>query len=392
MNKCLCVALCFAIAATVALADEPARDTGPWDMQALKQVPQHTIDGARFGGLDMYFNGEPYRGKPTRVYSFYMTPPGKGPFPAVLLVDSWSVDENGVEEWTKQGYAVLGVDIEGREPEGPRIDSGPSSLDDRKTNKWTEKDIVNTKAYHGVAAVVRGHSLLASFEDVDPKRVTIVGDGYTVCVAAAIDDRFRAAVAKGTCDYFHEGSPGYERHLRLDVKSRDVLNQALEATRYLPQVRCPMLFCTKASESGTPLDVFQRCYSAAPAEKRTLSIGIKSPPNQRVQELDVEQLLLLKSVLDDGKPLARLEPMQRSSSTVQSRFESAAPITDARLNYTYSPGPWLKRIWKTTVAVIDGSTVRAELPPQRPLAYFLTIADDRGATVSTPHAILAKDE
>jgi hypothetical protein len=36
---------------------------------------------------EVYYPGEPYRGKPTRVFAYYAKPTtGTGPFPAVLLV------------------------------------------------------------------------------------------------------------------------------------------------------------------------------------------------------------------------------------------------------------------------------------------------------------------
>ena len=36
-------------------------------------------------------------------------------------------------------------------------------------------------------------------------------------------------------------------------------------------------------------------------------------------------------------------------------------------------------------------TARAELPEDRPLVYFLTLTDGRGATVSTEHKVLPKE-
>ena len=41
-------------------------------------------------------------------------------------------------------------------------------------------------------------------------------------------------------------------------------------------------------------------------------------------------------------------------------------------------------------AVLGPGWVRAELPPQRPLAYYLSVTDRRGATVSTQPLILMK--
>jgi hypothetical protein len=51
-------------------------------------------------------------------------------------------------------------------------------------------------------------------------------------------------------------------------------------------------------------------------------------------------------------------------------------------------GPWQKRTWQTHAAKVEGASVRAELPEGRPLVYFLTLTDDRKATISTEHETL----
>ena len=33
---------------------------------------------------ELYLNGAPFNGKPTKIYAWYSTPSGRGPFPAVL--------------------------------------------------------------------------------------------------------------------------------------------------------------------------------------------------------------------------------------------------------------------------------------------------------------------
>ena len=66
--------------------------------------------------------------------------------------------------------------------------------------------------------------------------------------------------------------------------------------------------------------------------------------------------------------------------------EAATPLQSARLHFTTDTGEWGDRTWQSREAVLNGSEIKAELPAARPLLYFLTVTDRRGATVSTDYA------
>src|SRR5690606_22637899 len=62
--------------------------------------------------------------------------------------------------------------------------------------------------YHAVAAVMRAHTLLRTLPGVDPERTAVTGiswGGYTTCLVASLDDRFKAAVPVYGCGFLHEG-------------------------------------------------------------------------------------------------------------------------------------------------------------------------------------------
>ena len=48
------------------------------------------------------------------------------------------------------------------------------------------------------------------------------------------------------------------------------------------------------------------------------------------------------------------------------------------------------RNWLSADARLDKGVVSAAIPAQRPLVFFITIRDSRGAVVSTPHVELSK--
>jgi hypothetical protein len=47
-------------------------------------------------------------------------------------------------------------------------------------------------------------------------------------------------------------------------------------------------------------------------------------------------------------------------------------------------------LWKSTPLKVEAGVVKAELPEGRPLVYFVTITDERKATVSSEHEEVAE--
>jgi hypothetical protein len=86
-------------------------------------------------------------------------------------------------------------------------------------------------------------------------------------------------------------------------------------------------------------------------------------------------------------PLATLFPLTIAGHQATARYASPVPLTKAEFHYSTDTSAWKDRAWTTTPARIDESTraVVAELPAARPLVGFVTVVDDRGLTVSTPH-------
>jgi hypothetical protein len=70
-------------------------------------------------------------------------------------------------------------------------------------------------------------------------------------------------------------------------------------------------------------------------------------------------------------------------------------IKSVSLHWTAdTKGPWQKRKWESrTLQMMPGNATdfyQTALPKDRPLVYFLTATDERGAVVSTEHVVLAK--
>jgi hypothetical protein len=98
--------------------------------------------------------------------------------------------------------------------------------------------------------------------------------------------------------------------------------------------------------------------------------------------------LFVDQHLRRGEPLARVKSVKRDGGRVDVTFDASVPVPRAALCFTTDSGPWKERKWHTRPTEVTETTVRADLPEERPLVYFLTLTDDRGATVSTEHEVL----
>ena len=163
----------------------------------------------------LFYAGEPFEGKPTRVFACYATPgtlsgdPTKDKnLPGIVLVHGGGgkAFPRWAELWASRGYAAIAMDLSGSgKPHQPRTDAGPRQQDDVIFR--TDAPATDQWSYHAVAAVIRAHSLLLSFPEVDAERTAITGiswGGYLTCIVAGLDDRFKAAIPVYGCGFIRQ--------------------------------------------------------------------------------------------------------------------------------------------------------------------------------------------
>src|ERR1035438_606796 len=140
----LLVAGCSSVSTT-------ARHSGPWDLAALKQLPAAEWGGRTGLVQEVFYQGEPYRGKATRVFAYLGRPAaGKGPFPAMVLVHGGGgkAFRDWAEHWAKRGYVALAMDTAGCGPNGPLPDGGPDQSDGTKFRDFANDEVREMWTYH----------------------------------------------------------------------------------------------------------------------------------------------------------------------------------------------------------------------------------------------------
>ena len=370
--------------------DKPAAagPSGPWDMATLRKAPSATWGATNGLVQEVYYEGEPFNGKPTRVFAYYGRPEGKGPFPAVVLVHGGggTAFADWARQWAGRGYVALAMDLSGNGPSGKLPDGGPGQGDEVK---FADLDTREMWSYYAVAAVIRGHSLLSSRPEVDARRTAITGiswGGYLTCIVAGLDDRFKAAVPVYGCGFISENSCWVEPWFKkMGEAQRQRWVENFDPSRCLGRVKCPMLFVDGTCDFPYPLDSLKKSYSLVTAPV-TLSVVTNRPHGHIFTFKEVDAFI--DNCLNGGQALAKLGAMQTTGATVSATVSSPSPITNAELDYTTDSGPWHKRVWKGSPAKVEANTVTASLPAERPLVCYLLVTDQRGLSVSTPHVEL----
>lgn len=394
-----------------------AEKVGPWDLDALKKnVP--TMKWVRQDQPihSLTYAGEKYQGHDTEVFAFYASPVTLGAsykpgtkFPGVVLIHGGggTAFADWVHLWAKRGYAAIAMDLSGSRPPDPVFDpktdapvghqsdsklrtrlpnGGPFHGHPEKFDCVLTPDTSDDWPFHAAASVMRAHSLLRSFAEVDAEHTAVTGiswGGYTTCLVALLDDRFKAAVPVYGCGFLHEGESVQKPSIdKLDPEHRALWVKEYDPGSLLPRCRVPILFVNGTNDVHYVLDSYMKSYNVVPGEKH-LRIQVKMPhghpPGWAPQEIG----LFIDSKCRDGKPLPNPGSPGIKGDQIEVACESVTALKKAKLNYTTDTGLRSKREWKSIPATINGNTITAPKPPAEANTWYLSVTDERDAMVST---------
>jgi len=383
------------LACTASAADSAGM---PWDLEALSAAPKvyaapdHGAEGVRA----IFYDGLPWKGKPTRVFAYVAVPdlPDGRKAPAMVLVHGGggTAFPDWVRMWTGRGYAAIAMDTCGCVAGGghkkrPRHDHGGppgwggfDQIADPLRDQWT---------YHAVADVVLAHSLLRSMPGVDAERTGLTGiswGGYLTCIVAGVDPRFKVAMPVYGCGYLGDNSAWVGRLGKMGSEKADRWLALWDPSRYLPAARMPMLWVAGTNDFAYPMDSLRKSYRL-PKGPRWLAIRPRMPhghggPGENPEELRA----MADAVLRGGTPLATVLARGRDGRRVWVTFTSPVPVAKAVLHYTRDTGTWKERKWQEAPAALDAAAgkVSAELP-EGTTVYYVNLVDDRGLVVSSEH-------
>ncbi|MBR4171250.1 MAG: DUF1573 domain-containing protein [Kiritimatiellae bacterium] len=380
----------------------------PWNRSVLYRTPRvFPATEYRTNGMEtIFYEGEPFKGKPTRVFAYLgmpAVPPGQK-VPGIVLVHGGggSAFYRWVKLWNSRGYAAISMDTCGaisgntvgnEQRAHYRHDySGPAGWGDFKN---AEAPVTDQWTYHAVAAVIRGHSLLRAQPNVDPARIGITGiswGGYLTCIAASVDDRFAFAVPVYGCGFLDENSAWKDNaYDRAGVELGTKWAKLWDPRHFLPLSKTPFLWVDGSNDFAYPMDSLQKSYRCL-AVPYSLCVRLRMPHGHGAAgENPAEILAFANQMVRGGKKLPSIGPLKRNGAKVSASYSAGEyRIKQAILNYTTDSGRWQKRLWKETPAIFDPKTVTAELPPNTTV-YYLNLVTEENLVISSQHEELPHD-
>jgi len=370
--------------------------------EMLAAPASRPAEGFSAEGLEaIYYDGLPWKGKPTRVFAWIgvpKRPPGEKA-PGIVLVHGGggTAFEAWVRLWVGRGYAAIAMDTCGAVPKGTygkwdRHEAGGPPGYDFTTSM---EPVADQWPYHAIADAILAHSLLRSRAEVDPDRIGVTGiswGGYLTCIVSGLDDRLKFAAPVYGCGFLGDDSVWKPEFEKLGERGRRWL-ELWDPSHYLPLGKAPKLWVTGTNDFAYPLDSLRKSYRTAGGSS-TLCIRLCMPHGHGAAGENPEEIhAFADSILKRGRPLARVSTIVRDGSTIRAAFAGGEAVASAQLLYTKAVGPWTGRLWETAEARVDSSagTVSATLPADA-TAYYLNLVDSQGRVVSTPHSMVDESE
>jgi len=390
----------------------------PWDFETLKTSPDFrwVEEGAPIREL-IYESGVSYRGVATEVFAFYADPVTVGreeaeaPFPGIVLIHGGggTAFSEWVWLWANRGYAAIAMDLSGRRPASP--DFGPETGELLRDNGFDREKrtrlaqggpehghgekfasiggaVEDDWPFHTVANVMRAHSLLRSFPDVDADRTAGTGiswGGYSTCLVASNDDRFSAAVPVYGCGFLHEGESVQKPMIDTlePEERRSEWIRRWDPSSHLGRCRVPILFVNGTHDKHYPLDSYRKSFDLVPGEK-AMRIEPRMPHGHRAGWAPEEIGIFVDSHCRGGAPLPVLGEPEVEGERIRVAVTSETDLVEAALHFTVETGLRTEREWQERPLTIGENVLEGAAPAAEANTWFVTARDERGALVSTP--------
>jgi dienelactone hydrolase len=387
---------------------------GPWNLTELKQPPAMRWVAQTGPIHSLLYRGEPYQGGETEVFAFYASPATLGNaspqdrFPGVVLIHGGggTAFADWVWMWAQRGYAAIAMDLAGSRPIEPQYDATGVPVPHQAARPDTRTRLPNGGPpqghpekfdsiggevsddwpYHAAASVIRAHSLLRSFPEVIADRTAVTGiswGGYTTCLVASLDDRFRAAVPVYGCGFLHVGESVQKPAIDKLGEQRAEWVRLYDPSSVLPRCQVPILFVNGTHDVHYPLDSYQRSFELVPGKKQ-IRIEVEMRHSHPAGWAPEEIGLFIDSYCRNGNPLPVPGALRLEADRVRLAYTSEVPVRSAALHYTTEEGLRSERAWKSLPAEVHAAEITAPRPPAEANTWFLALTDERGAMVTTP--------
>jgi dienelactone hydrolase len=385
-----------------------------WPLDNLKTPPamKWLDDSSPIRSLT--YENEKFEGHTTDVFAFYATPgtisgdkSKDKNLPAVVLIHGGggTAFAQWAMLWAKRGYAAIAMDLGGQRPPAPKFDpttgvlvSGFSRPSDRKrlerggpaaghVQKFANVggDPTDDWQHHSVPAVIRAHSLIRSFKEVDADRTAVTGiswGGYMTCLVASVDHRFKAAVPVYGCGFLYDGESVQRPAIdALTPEKRTEWIANYDPSAWLPKCRIPIFFVNGTNDIHYPLVSYSRSYGLVKSPKQ-IRIEVKMRHSHQAGWEPNEIGRFIDHHLVGDEALPQLAKPATNDGLASVEFKTEVGLESAQLHYTIDTNRLAERNWSSIPATIDGTTISAAVPKEATIWLF-SATDSLDGMVST---------
>jgi len=337
-------------------AEGAADPTSIWNRSELYRVPKTWDNQGPFKGevTPMWIEGEPFKGRQTRVFAFVGLPECasvSNKVPGIVLVHggNGTAYPEWVRLWVRRGYAAIAVDNCGQLPVlgtdrtwMANPDGGPRGWGGTAV-KHIDEPVKDQWMYHAVAASVRAHSYLRSLDCVDTAHIGVTGiswGGVQTCILAAVDDRFAYAAPVYGCGFNGE-TGGLMSEECVGSRGPDWAS-VWDPARFLPFAKIPFLWVDGTNDFAFELDRVMRSAALTKGPSyfctRLRMVHAHGAPGEAPQEI----LAFADSFARGGRGLVRLSVPTMDDGTMTVRFDgNGRKLVRAELLWT-GDGPAVK--------------------------------------------------
>ena len=350
---------------------------------------------------EIMFDGEPYKGNPTKHFAYLGLPEGASaanPVPAVVIVHGGggTAYPQFVNEWNRRGYAAIAMDLNGcvpdvDSPDARRRHAWAGPWQDNYTDLYSQE---NVWMYHAVTAVVKANSILRSLPEVDSSKIGVTGVSWgsvVTCTTLGVDDRFAFAVPVYGCGFLYESQT-----YMSDLMTREKM--AWDASNFIKKSNLPILFINGDRDPAFDINIYTKTASLV-GDRGTMCII----PNFRHDHPDAwareEVYAFADSVVAGGEQLVRPGEVTVSGdkATVALDIPSSKSITTVKLYYTTGDITYhedgstvLFAFHESTSYTNSGNTYTFDVP-QGTTYFYIDFTDSDGLMTSTKLITLQKN-
>jgi hypothetical protein len=273
----------------------------------------------------------------------------------------------GGKDHGMEGNLPLGA---GHQNAGPaRIDwFGDRALPDKE--QWF---------YHAVADVIRAHSLLRSFPEINPKKIGLTGiswGGTVVSTVAGVDPRFAFVIPVYGCGFIHESdNPGLAQWFppkNMTANQFRDYRTKWDPSAHLPFAKMPMLWVTGVADPVFQIDIFAKSARTAGGPSSLCLRPFLAHGHGNGWEDTGEIYTFADNIVKGGPPLPKLERPEINPATGIARTKYTGGFTEAWVYFTTSGGTWQARKWNFIQCnVSEKELVARQRLPQGTTAFLI---------------------